>query len=266
MPTINKHIEIKKELVKLGYSKKNIIEKYSKIGLWLSEHYLISKYFNQNNTPIDEINVLDIGCGCGRTTIPLKLQGYDVTGIDISPDMLERAKQISQEHKLNIDFTVMDATNLTFPDEYFDNALFSYNGIEHIPTFQQKIKVLEEVYRVLKIGGHFIFTVHSGIPLPSTILPYIVRKLDTNKYIKQSQHIDKVEIGERFFNRYVPESTYAQIVPIFYWWKWLKKVGLDIAYTNTRRRVNRLKESSYFSTLFYSFENFIVCKKPNNQE
>jgi SAM-dependent methyltransferase len=255
---------IKKDMVRLGYSTNNILNKYSKVGLWKSENYLISRFFEYNNNPANKMKVLDIGCGCGRTTIPLKQKGYNVTGIDISEHMVQRASLIAKSHRLNIDFRVMDACNMPLADESYDNALFSYNGIEHIPSIEQKLQVLSEVHRVLKPSGHFIFTVHSGIPNFQTFMPWLVRTLDTmfmfNMH-KLPDSIDNLEMGEFYYNRYVPESIYAQIVPIFCWWKWIEQKGFQLVYTNTRERIDKLKPSSKISTIFYTFENFLVIKK-----
>ncbi len=263
--TIDKSLlKTKKDLVRMGYSTSNILNKYSKVGLWKSENYLISKYFELNNK-ISRMKVLDIGCGCGRTTIPLKQKGYEVTGVDISEHMIQRAILISKSHRLNIDFRVMDACDMDFDEEIFDNVLFSYNGMEHIPSIKQKLQLLSEVYRILKPGGYFIFTVHSGIPNFQTFMPWLVRTIDTMLMMNSHrlpQSIDNLEMGEFYYNRYVPESIYAQIVPIFCWWNWVKEQGFDMVYTNTRARVDKYKPSSRLSTLFYTFENFFVLKKP----
>lgn len=258
---VNKEIKIKKNLVRKAYSSIDIVNKYSKIGLWQSEEYLIDKYFRKNNAKLKDIKILDIGCGCGRTTIPLKLKGYDVIGIDLSKYMLERAEILSINHNLDIQFLEMDSCNLLFPDNYFDNVLFSYNGIEHVPTFQEKIKLIKEVNRVLKNKGCFIFTVHSGIPNISTFYPWLIRAIDTKKFIRKNKLPNNLEVGERYYNRYISESTYTHIIPIFYWWKWLKDTGFRIIYTNTRDRVRKNKNSSFLSTLLYAYSSFIICIK-----
>lgn len=54
----------------------------------------------------------------------------------------------------------MDASYMTFEKESFDIAFFSYNGLTGIPTQEKRLKVLNDVYRVLKNNGYFIFTAH----------------------------------------------------------------------------------------------------------
>ncbi len=88
-------------------------------GLWESEKKLIEKHFKSGST------VLDVGCGTGRTTIPLHNLGYKVLGIDLVPEMIENAKKIVEEKELKIDYEVGDATNLKYEDNFFDGIYSS---------------------------------------------------------------------------------------------------------------------------------------------
>ena len=134
-------------------------EKYSKavldVGLWESEKMIFKKYANPNS------KIIDIGCGAGRTTFSLYRLGYDnIIGIDISEILLEKALQYNQLLKSNIIFLNMDIVKTNFKENTFDIAFFSYNGLTGIPTEKRRLAVLKEVYRILKIGGFFIFCAH----------------------------------------------------------------------------------------------------------
>jgi len=96
--------------------------------------------------------ILDIGCGTGRTTTYLNLMGHHVTGIDIAKLMIEKARSIHPD----IDYRVMDATNLEFEDRSFDAALFSFNGLDCLYPVSKRTEALKEVHRVLRNGGVFI--------------------------------------------------------------------------------------------------------------
>src|SRR3989344_14796 len=123
-------------------------------GLWLGEAALIERHFKKGST------VLDIGCGTGRTTIPLYQLGYEVTGLDITPKMIQTAREIAVQYGHDIPYRSGDATKLDFADGSFDNALFSNNGITQISGRKNRLRALTEVRRVLKPRGVFFFSTH----------------------------------------------------------------------------------------------------------
>ena len=97
--------------------------------------------------------ILDLGCGEGEIAKALFGEGIINVGLDNEADMVEKAKKSKVYQKV----VLGDAINLPFPKEKF-NFVFSNCVIEHIPELD---KVLEEVSRVLKKNGLFVFTVPS---------------------------------------------------------------------------------------------------------
>ena len=68
--------------------------------------------------------LLDLGCGTGWTSIFFAQCGYEVTGQDISPDMIDFANQNKKISNLtNVDFIVSDYEKLSYQEE-FDCAIF----------------------------------------------------------------------------------------------------------------------------------------------
>ena len=108
---------------------------------WLLE---IQKYLPQR-----KLKILDVGCGSGFFTILLGKQGHDVLGTDLTPDMIEKSRELAKEEGVDCKFEIMDAENLDFPDETFD-VVISRNLTWTLPDAGH---AYEEWCRVLKKGG-----------------------------------------------------------------------------------------------------------------
>ena len=95
---------------------------------------------------------VDFGCGTGRSTRFLRELDFSAIGVDISEDMIERARALDPSGDYRI---VPDGDLGQFDDETFDMAqsIFTY---DNIPTMEQKDRILGEIRRVLKKGGIFL--------------------------------------------------------------------------------------------------------------
>ena len=97
-------------------------------------------------------HVLDAGCGAGEPVAKYLVgRGFQVTGIDVSPQILEIAKQ----QVLGATFLEGDMTQLTFPDQVFEGVVSLY-AIWHISR-QNHGLVFKNFYRVLKPNGVLFF-------------------------------------------------------------------------------------------------------------
>ncbi len=99
--------------------------------------------------------VLDVATGTGNTALAFAPLVTRVTGVDMSPKMLEQSRiRANTENILNAEFTEGDAENLPFPD-----SSFSLVTSRHAPHhFHDVPKFLSEVTRVLKPGGRFVMS------------------------------------------------------------------------------------------------------------
>jgi 2-polyprenyl-3-methyl-5-hydroxy-6-metoxy-1,4-benzoquinol methylase len=64
------------------------------------------------------VPILDVGCGTGRHSVELAHRGYRVTGIDLSPSQIERAREKAKAAGVEIDFRIADARALDFREEF----------------------------------------------------------------------------------------------------------------------------------------------------
>ena len=157
--------------IKDYYSNSSTVDGYTNDKLFPAEELIFQKYFKHGTS------ILDIGCGAGRTSIALALKGYSVTAMDLVPEMIESAKQQADVQKVKIDFSVMDAVNMDYESESFDNILFSYNGLENIPKKANREKFFRDVFNILKPGGYFIFTIRSGFAFARRIIMWLLMLL-----------------------------------------------------------------------------------------
>jgi phosphatidylethanolamine/phosphatidyl-N-methylethanolamine N-methyltransferase len=104
--------------------------------------------------------LLEIGVGTGLA-LPHYKRSLKVTGIDLSPDMLERARERAVKAGLkNIEALLeMDATALQFPDNSFDIVVAMY-VMTVVPEPEQ---VIREIARVAKPGGTVLITNHFSV-------------------------------------------------------------------------------------------------------
>lgn len=97
--------------------------------------------------------ILDIGVGCGRTT-PLLLEiSSNYRAIDYCSAMIFAASRRFP----TLSFAQMDARHLSFPENSFNLAVFSYNGIDSV-DLPGRLEILHEVHRVVCANGYFVFS------------------------------------------------------------------------------------------------------------
>ncbi|WP_457590709.1 class I SAM-dependent methyltransferase [Geoglobus sp.] len=98
--------------------------------------------------------ILEVGIGTGKN---INYYGkWEVTGVDISRKMLERALIRAKKSGKSVDLIQADAESLPFKDGVFDGAISTYVFC----SVENPVKGLREVYRVLKPGGRAYFLEH----------------------------------------------------------------------------------------------------------
>jgi 2-polyprenyl-3-methyl-5-hydroxy-6-metoxy-1,4-benzoquinol methylase len=121
-----------------------------------------------------EALILDIGCGTGRHSLELTRRGYKVTGIDLSPSMIGKAKLLAQKENLKIDFQIRDARDFNF-GESFDLAIMLCEGaFPLMESDEMNFSILQNVFNSLKPGGKIIQTTLNGLfPLYHSVKDFI---------------------------------------------------------------------------------------------
>ena len=185
-------------------------------GIELTKKIVGTKNIDNNS------RILDIGCGTGQTAAYLANEySAIVTGIDIHPIMIEKAKKRMKKEHLPVEILQCSIENVPLQDDTFDFVLS-----ESVLSFADKPTALSEIYRLLKDDGQLIaieFTINK--PLETAIankikqfygfesllmeqdwIRYFKQAGFTTIQIEQKQPLDK--------NESTPEFDYSQNVEL----------------------------------------------------
>jgi SAM-dependent methyltransferase len=98
--------------------------------------------------------LLDVGCGTGVAAITAARRGAKVRGLDLSPVLIQRAREHAQLANLDVDFAEGDAESLPYGDNEFDVVLSQFG---HMFAPRPAVAI-GEMLRVLKPGGTIAFS------------------------------------------------------------------------------------------------------------
>jgi ubiquinone/menaquinone biosynthesis C-methylase UbiE len=113
-------------------------------------------------------SVLDVACGPGILSAAIAKTAREVVAFDLTPQMLKKAAQRCAEAGLdNVTFREGNATELPFADAAFD-AVVTRLSVHH---FDRPARVMSEISRVLRPGGHFVLAdvISSEVPAESEL-------------------------------------------------------------------------------------------------
>lgn len=110
--------------------------------------------------------IVELGCGSGRVLLAIAAAGFDVTGVDNSPEMLRKLELHAQGVEGG-DITAIHADlqeRLPLPDDTFGVAIFSLNGLMHLGTQDTQVFALREAARVLDRRGQMVIDLVNPTP------------------------------------------------------------------------------------------------------
>lgn len=107
---------------------------------------------------IKDGKTLDIACGVGTDLRMLEQEGFKMHGIDLDHDMVEKAKELSQNTEQYKEGSMAELTNYYNKDS-FDNVLCTGNSLVHLPSKELIKDTLQQFYMLLKDGGTCIIQI-----------------------------------------------------------------------------------------------------------
>ena len=106
--------------------------------------------------------ILDLACGFGRHSLELARRGYDVTGVDITPEYVEYATTQAQAENLNARFICSDIRDVNFINQ-FDIVLNMADGaIGYLENEEENLKIFRIISKALKPGGKHFMDIMNG--------------------------------------------------------------------------------------------------------
>jgi ubiquinone/menaquinone biosynthesis C-methylase UbiE len=144
----------------------SIPHEYSRLQAWIQDRVVAERALHLHAYILEhgklaailsrerDRTLLDVGCGGGQSAIRLRelYPHLQITGIDLSEDMIASARKRAHHRGLAIHFQVADAQALPFPDASFD-VVFSFGSAKH---WADPLRGLGECWRVLKPGGELL--------------------------------------------------------------------------------------------------------------
>lgn len=135
--------------------------------------YLFDQLLKGRITP--PMSVLDAGCGDGRNLIYFLRHDFDVWAVDSSPQSIQQVRMLASKLAPNLPaerFISADVSEMPLPSEKFDLVISS--AVLHFANDEQHFDaMLDEMWRVLKVGGMLFARLASSIGIEELIKPTV---------------------------------------------------------------------------------------------
>ncbi|MBC5638304.1 class I SAM-dependent methyltransferase [Ornithinibacillus sp. BX22] len=144
---------------------KSFADVYSKHLIHFSVQ-IAPRIYKYISTKSNKKEVLDLCCGTGQLAYYFLTKDFQVTGIDISNDMLYHAKELSKQfiEKGKAEFYNDDARYFSL-NKKFPNIVSTYDALNHLEDEQSLIQCFQQVYEHLEDDGIFIFDLNTKLGL-----------------------------------------------------------------------------------------------------
>lgn len=131
---------------------------------WVSQ---IERLIELNKADVK--NILELACGTGNITLPLARKNYDIAGLDISEEMLDVARNKSEEEGTPLVLLQQDMVDLDFDLYDLDCILCACDGFNYVTNEEDLLKVFKKAFELLKKDGILVFDISSYYKI-STVL------------------------------------------------------------------------------------------------
>ena len=189
----------------------------------------IDEYVNILKITKDD-RILDLCCGQGRHSIELFKRGFiNVEGLDRSHYLIQKAKTNSKSEKLDIKFREGDARKISYQADTFNIVTILGNSFGYFETVNDDLRVLKEVFRVLRPWGKLLIDVTDGKYIKENFQPRSWEWIDKKHFVCRERtlsfdksrlitrevitHVEKGVIADQFYaERLYDEITLKELL------------------------------------------------------
>jgi ubiquinone/menaquinone biosynthesis C-methylase UbiE len=177
------------------------------------ERWAFSRWRMRLWSQIDGKRILEVGVGTGKN-IPYYPKNVWVTAVDLSEEMLARARHRAQELGIEVELRLMDAQSLEFPDAAFDAAVATFVFC----SVPDPIVGLRELSRVVKSGGQILLLDHVRIDRPligaamDALDPLVVRMMGAHINRRTAENVRKAGLDIERIEELAPGGLVKLIV------------------------------------------------------
>lgn len=157
-----------------------------------------------SNKSLNNIKILDLGCGGGLVSEPLARLGADVTGVDFVKENIFIAKKHSIDSKLKIKYFHKDIRNISLKEKY--DVIIMFEILEHLEDWK---KIVINILKYLKPKGKIIFSTINRTFLAKIFALFIAEKI--LKWVPNDTHNYEKFIQPRELSKYLKANKLTVI-------------------------------------------------------
>lgn len=172
--------------------------------------------------------ICDLGCGDGNNLVLLHQCGFDVYGMEITDEIVNRVKNNMRSRNINCEIRVGSNDNISFDDNFFD-YLLSWNSSYYMGNQRDFNLYVKEFSRILKKDGYFVLSIpkktcfiyHDSEKIKDGYQrikndPFNIRNGEVLRMFEDEQEIE--EVFSKYFKNFIFASVYDDCFGFDYHW------------------------------------------------
>lgn len=162
--------------------------------------------------------VIDLGCGTGSIALPLAKEGYDVIGVDLSPEMLTEADHKAMEEGVSVRFACQDMTELELGEEA-DCILSLCDSMNYLTEDGQLEDAFKSIAQHMKQESLFLFDLNTEYKFKEVLGQNVFGSAEEHAaYIWENDYDEEEKINEYYVSFFIEneDGLYERIEEFHY--------------------------------------------------